>query len=427
MRRCLLVFAVVIECLHGAVDTVWLTWQRDPCTTMSIQWLSEDKDSNSQVVFHSVTDSSLNTAFGSHRPLPGTNNAVLVHSVEIFGLSPDTRYAFQIDQEERERYFHTLPSTLTRPVRFVAGGDVYHTTIEVVEQAHKQAAKANPDFALVGGDIAYSVFSKAAGHNAEKVDRWKEFLRAWSQHMITPDGDHVPILPALGNHDVIGGYRQPESRAACYYVLFPTSGDRGYRALDFGNYLALFLLDSGHTHDIGGKQTEWLENKLEKRANVLHKIAVYHVGAWPSVREENAREEPGLIRKNWIPLFEKYGLSVGFEHHAHAYKRTHLIRNMGISPHGILYLGDGAWGVSPRKPHPPSKRWYLAKTAQKQHVIIAEFTPYTRSYFATDTKGYIFDSFIQFIPFSAGPEPLEGKKTPHIALDPRLFLPVLAM
>lgn len=421
MKKLIFLLLCIQCCLQATVDTVWLTWQRDPTSTMTVQWLSDIHQTEDRVLFCTSEDTSdWCKAFGAHAPLPGSSDT-LVHTVEILGLAPDTQYLFQINTEPKQRTFHTVPDSLTRPIRFAAGGDIYHNTIQMMENAHKQAAAANPDFALVGGDIAYSVSTKAATVTTEDVNRWKEFLKAWSDHMIAPSGDLIPIIPTVGNHDVIGGYRQPESRAPCYYTIFPMPGEKGFQVLDFGNYLSLFLLDSGHTHDIAGKQTAWLDEALSKRADILHKVALYHVGAWPSVREISGGV-PIQIRKHWVPLFEKYNIDVAFEHHDHAYKRTHPIRNNKISDEGVVYLGDGAWGAKPRKPKPASERWYLAKTDQKQHVIIAELTPYTRAYKATDVEGQVFDSLTQRIKFSAGPEPRDVRTLPIAGLNPHQLL-----
>ena len=49
------------------------------------------------------------------------------------------------------------------------------------------------------------------------------------------------------------------------------------------------------------------------------------------------------------------------EHDNHTFKRTFPIRNNMIASDGVLYLGDGAWGVPPLKPH---RHWYLAKALQ---------------------------------------------------------------
>ena len=48
--------------------------------------------------------------------------------------------------------------------------------------------------------------------------------------------------------------------------------------------MSIILLDSGHTHPVGGQQAEWLKNTLEAREKIPYKIAIYHVPAFPSVR-----------------------------------------------------------------------------------------------------------------------------------------------
>ena len=108
-------------------------------------------------------------------------------------------------------------------------------------------------------------------------------------------------------------------------------------------------MDSGHTHPINGAQTEWLAGVLEARQLVPHKFALYHVPAYPSSRPFNYGISK-QIRKNWVPLFDKYKLTAAFENHDHDYKRTHPLLEGKTAPKGVIYLGDGAWGVeTPRK------------------------------------------------------------------------------
>ncbi len=59
-----------------------------------------------------------------------------------------------------------------------------------------------------------------------------------------------------------------------------------------------------------------------------------------------------LQRKLWVPLFDKYRVPVVLEHHDHTFKRTKGLLNGLPHPDGVLYLGDGSWGRSPRKADP---------------------------------------------------------------------------
>jgi hypothetical protein len=148
-----------------------------------------------------------------------------------------------------------------------------------------------------------------------------------------------------------------------FYALFAFPEGSPYRAFDFGDYLSLICLDTGHSFPIDGPQRAWLEEALSSREGFSYKFAVYHVGAYPSVYPYNGRV-PTLIRKEWVPLFDRYGVKLAFENHNHAYKRTYPLKGGKIDPDGVQYLGDGCWGVTPRKPKTTEEYWYLAKAAQ---------------------------------------------------------------
>lgn len=172
-------------------------------------------------------------------------------------------------------------------------------------------------------------------------------------------------------------------------------GPQGYQVLDFGNYLSLIILDSGHTHPIPGAQTQWLYQTLKEREHIPHKFALYHVPAYPARRNYKGKISP-VIRQQWVPIFEQFGLTAAFEHHDHVYKRSQLIRKGKVDSEGVLYLGDGGWGIRKCKsPKSPKKTWYLAKTAAAQHVIVVTIEPDHRHYAAIDRNGNFIDQYDQ--------------------------------
>ena len=59
-----------------------------------------------------------------------------------------------------------------------------------------------------------------------------------------------------------------------------------------------------------------------------------------------------------------------------------------MDPQGVLYLGDGAWGVTPRK---PAKRWYLEKAAQTNCFWLVSLTQES-SFEAFDGDGKSIDA-----------------------------------
>lgn len=375
--------------------SVYLTWQRSPETTMTVQWISQLDRPNSLVEYQRAGESGWRSISGSRCPMP-EKYSYWIHKVEILNLIPDTLYFFRIGKDGAVYKFKTMPEKLTTPIRFVFGGDIYHDGIEIVKKMNKQAAKLNPMFALCGGDLAYN--DDKPSINPKLMPRWMDWLIAWKEDMVAPDGRLIPLIPVIGNHDVKRGLSPLPKNAPFFYSLFAMPGLQGYNVLDFGNYLSIFLLDSGHTHPIQGEQTAWLFRKLSERSNVPYKFAIYHVAAFPSYRKFTGRT-PSKIRKYWVPLFEKHGILNVFENHDHTYKRTHPILNLKADPKGIVYIGDGAWGIEdPRVPKKPSETWYLAHTRSSRNIVLAILHGDTRHFIAYDDNGNILDEFIGKIP-----------------------------
>ncbi len=331
-------------------------------------------------------------ASGTEHPLPGSVRTV--HAVEITGLAPKTDYEFCFWPGERAFKFRTLPKDLRQPVRFINGGDIYHER-KWMDAMNELAGKLDPAFVVIGGDLAYAY---GGTNKVEKMERWDAYFESWKQKAVTPDGRLVPLIVTIGNHEVLGSWNQPPERAPAYYALFPMPGPQGYNVLDFGHYLSLFLLDSAHTHPIDGAQTAWLKHSLSQRRRVPHLFPVYHVPAWPSYRSDEKGESAKLnqlVRENWCPLFEKYGVKVAFEHHDHTFKRTQPIRRGKVDPKGVTYLGDGAWGVNLRKPDLEKPRWYIAKAAMMRHFYLVTLYPEGRHVLAVNENGQIFDEIYQ--------------------------------
>lgn len=364
---------------------LYLTWQRHPETTMTICWITQLDRSDDTIYYQQEGKNLWQQTTGNHAQLP-EKTPYLIHVVELTDLDPAHTYYFCIGNEGMTYKFRTMPSSFSQPIRFVAGGDVYHDGIDLVHETNRQAAKTSPHFALIGGDIAYASGMKISsvpswitkltdGFTTQKFDRWLTWLMAWKQDMITPEGFLIPFLPVLGNHDVSGGFNQSQAQAPFFYSLFPMPGSQGYNVLDFGNYMSIILLDSDHTNPIEGSQTAWLDEVLEQRQQVPHKFAVYHVPAYPSYRPYDSTVSE-KIRTYWVPLFDQYRLTAAYEHHDHDYKRTYPLLHGKIDANGVHYFGDGAWGVAkPRVATKLSKKWYLEKTAPARHFLLTSIEP----------------------------------------------------
>lgn len=390
----------------------FLSWTRDPAHTMTIVWLTPEEEALDLVEWKKG-DEEWKPKVGSHRPLKLDEKSYLVHTVELTQLEGDTLYQFRIGQEREPHTFLTAPEDLEHPIKFFVGGDALHDDEETLAKMFKMIGKQEPLFAVVGGDIAYAF--PATLLKREESHRWLAFLKLWQTNMVTSQGRVIPFIPVIGNHDVMGGFDQTPDEAQFFYRVFPLPDKKSFRSLDFGNYLSLILLDSGHTFSVNGLQSNWLKNTLQKRTDVPYLMTVYHVSSFPSFRPL-CSVHAERIRSSWAPLFEEAKITASFEHHDHSLKRTHPIKNMKIDPDGIVYLGDGSMGLrKPRPPHTP-KPWYIANAQEAQAVWRGIVTKEGAQFDALDPSGNLLDSY-QKERSKPLPPPPKKKTVP----DPNLF------
>jgi hypothetical protein len=370
---------------------LYLMWQHDPTTTMTINWVDPYADS-SDTVWYRPFESKEWTIAKARQSNVG-HMTLQLRRAELTKLKPDTLYEFGIGDSTTDVShfwrFRTLPARLERPIRFVEGGDMMHSR-EMVDAMNAQMQRLDPDFAVLGGDIAYE--------NGEYGSRWIDWLQSWTEYSVAREQRLIPMVIGIGNHEVKGGYggRAPED-APYFYSLFALPGGRSNYVIDAGDYLSIVMLDSGHSQRVRD-QTEWLRETLAARGDQQFLIGAYH---YPAYGTEKA-PEGGLpidapraieIREQWVPHFERYGVTTIFEHDHHTFKRSHRIRNhQRDDENGILYLGDGAWGVRPRDVPDLAKAWWLAKAESKNHLWHAELRPDgTARFEAVDVDGQVFD------------------------------------
>ncbi len=390
-NMCRILFFFLFACqLFGKEPTVlYLTWLEDPTTTMTVQWQTEESETSSILTYQMLEEEEWHQAEGKAELL--SDSTVLMHQVDLKGLKPDGEYRLRIGDEKRVYRFKTMPEEETRPVRFVVAGDAYYY-LSLFRKTNQQIAKTDPDFIVVGGDIAYTYNNRAFFKGPQwEVRRWQTFLREWQETMVDSEGRLIPILPVVGNHDLRKPKEGGERPVPLFYQVFAMPERlKAYRALDFGNYLSLLLLDTGHSSPIAGPQTVWLGEMLKERKDAKTLMAVYHVAAYPSVYGYKD-SVPTRIRDFWIPLFEKYGLDTAFENHNHAYKRTYRIKGGKRDPKGVQYLGDGAWGVAPRAIK-NSKSWYMASAARVNCFWVVTLHEGRREYESRGINGKTIES-----------------------------------
>lgn len=349
--------------LAAEVLALYLSWYDDPTTTMTIQWHSLKKEETALCKLYLPEGKTIDHQ-ATFLPLEDR----LIYTITLKDLLPDTKYSFQIDKDPSFYSFKTAPKELKKPLKFLVGGDLYQSK-EIFYKMIPSMLDQDPLFAVLGGDIAYALhpdpFTDFVGFFKSPAKRWFSFLSDWKERMITSDGRIIPFLLVPGNHDISS--KAPD----LFFKLFSFPEKKLYRTIDFGDYLSLLLLDTGHLSPIIGEQTNFLKKTLQEHKTTPYLIPIYHIAAYPSYYAFQA-ETPKTIRKWWCPLFDEANLPIAFENHNHSWKKTFPIRSEKIDPSGTIYLGDGCLGAMARTTR---KDWYLDKAGAFDHFYLVEVEP----------------------------------------------------
>ncbi len=376
---------------------IFLTWQQDPLTTMTIDWHTEGEDRPVVVHYRKAGEGPWRALGGDTREFPFSER--LIHRVELTGLEPATKYEFRFGANSKIYNFETMPENIVEPLRIAIGGDVRHEK-EWMDRTNRVAMEYDPHFIVWLGDLAY------ADEDPRLNYRWYEFFDSIKETLITEDGQVIPIVVMLGNHEVVwlprlernDGLHYAEEHgwenhdAIWFYELFAFPKEPGYGTLDFGDYLSLIILNTDHGEPIEGRQAEWLEEQLAARQDIPHVFPMFHVPTFPSVRDWDTWGSVD-VREHWMPIFDEYGVKFVYEAHDHAYKRTEPIRDLRVNDRGTVYIGDGAWGVGERDIHDPGETWYLREAKSVRHFILATLQGKHIHHLMVDEHGNHIDEY----------------------------------
>ena len=358
---------------------LYLTWERqNTANSQTIVFQTLDKATNPKVEIF-VKKGGKPKVFPAKTVRLG-NHSRRIHRVTITGLTAKTIYKFRAGDKRYGmspwRTFKTLPKD-DSPLKVITGGDLYshRETVQLLAVGRTRA----PDVALIGGDISY------ADGKLNRIAFWDQWLDNWQNYMNGKNGRIVPMILAIGNHEVNGAFGRTKSQAPFYFGFFPQGGEPYFRR-DLGSEIDLIVLDSGHVTSHQSQRT-FLESSLAK-SQARFKVALYHVPCYPTHRPyEEQYSKQG--RTHWVPLFDKYGLELALENHDHVFKRTHPLKGGKISSKGTVYLGDGCWGRTPRRVS--AKRWYHVKASPTEHIWLLQNQAQNLRCTAIDKRGLVFD------------------------------------
>lgn len=156
---------------------VYLAWQSDPATTMTVNVQTEEPAAV-EVRYGTKSGTYRHSASGGAYRLEKLPTVRFARAVELVDMEPATTYYFIAGDSSTgysaEHTFVTVPDH-DRPIRCVVVGDM--GVSERVERLEVVAANVEPLFCVLGGDLANF------NGNPQQWQTWDRWLDSWQDNM----------------------------------------------------------------------------------------------------------------------------------------------------------------------------------------------------------------------------------------------------
>ena len=310
-----------------------LTFGTDPTREMVVSW------STAGAVQRPLVRVGLDTGYGSTvaaetRTIADTPTHY--HHARLTGLAPGTTYHYRVEHDggaAADATFRTAPPpSAARPFTFTAFGD--QGVSAGAQAVTAQIAAVGPAFHVHAGDICYANnrgFGKPEEFNHPDNNVWDVWLA-----MMTSVGATTPWMPAVGNHEMEGGYGPQGYDGYLGRFTLPGGGPGGapvVYAFRYGNVAVLSLDANDVSYEITantgyteGAQDAWLRTTLtglRADPSIDFVVAQFHHCAYCT---NAVHASDGAVRDHWEALFDEFAVDLVVNGHNHSYERTHPLR-----------------------------------------------------------------------------------------------------
>lgn len=312
-----------------------------------------------------------------------------IYHVLLSDLNLNSTYVFWITESSWDPKAVKVYSYKTfdpNNIKILSGGDIGNN--KMAREMNEYTVRGlGADVILVGGDIAYD------NNVPTCYQAWDYLLKRLPHHRYDKESESTRIIPLVfgaGNHDLgVNAYAQvslPHSKSEPVFKhFFPQNTNnlkiplvtqrKSYFSTSIGDEILLVSLDMGYEATMEGAQAEWLESVLKNSSHRL-KIVQYHGPILTACHQDSTTDQIVIAKGKefFLPLFDKYNVTVVFENHTHSFKRTKRLKGLKEDDKGTLYLGEGAWGVEkPSGICTPENEDITVKSTLDQNVWILEY------------------------------------------------------
>ena len=358
----LLCFIVVLAMLLPLSFTAVIAAEAQEDIVMTV---GGDETERNFTWFHSTTEGQLEISVATENGLASTfdiipssvfktaNQRTNVHRASVFGLLPDTRYAYRVrngNDVSKTFYFETDSAD---SFNFVFVGD---PQLGGSGNSASDETKWTNTLRVITQKFPKTSLIVSAGDQVERGNKEEQFSQFLSSDYIRS----LALAPSIGNHE---GTKSSSSTDSIYlytehFNLPNTLATGKLEAKDdtgsnyyytYNNVLFIHLNTNSLDFDA---HKRFMEKAIDLNPDATWKVVVMHYALY-GAGEYFENDAIGQRREALAPIFDELDIDVVLNGHEHVYARSHIIKNnvpdtasgknaSVTDPDGILYLTGGS-------------------------------------------------------------------------------------
>jgi 3',5'-cyclic AMP phosphodiesterase CpdA len=324
-----------------------------------------------------------------------------LHRFTFDGLKPDIDYYYRVTArfadgtivQSAPLAFRSMPAR-GQPLVFGVLADTQERPFIALELS-RQLWRQRPQLLVIAGDLI-------GGEEADRGWHWAEEYFAG----VGPIAARVPVLAARGNGDVDVVDPATDLRLFTGFDRYHTQqdGGTGYFSRRIGD-VEFFVLDGNlalrerQQPGFRQQQRHWLERTLAA-SDAPWKIAIHHQPAYSADADDygDTAERPSTggdpeIRRDFVDLYDRYGVDLVLSGHIHSYERSYPLRAGRPDPGGTVYVQLGGGGGDHEYPGPTRGRT-AAALADGFHFGLVRLFAGRLEMTVSDVEGRMIDRFV---------------------------------
>jgi hypothetical protein len=338
----------------GTPEQIHLTWGDDPARSVVVSWASPGRALAPRVRIGQRVIPAVERGYAD----PRDGGVTWTYHALVDGLRPGATYGYAVTADNDRNAADPFSATFrTAPegraaFRFTSFGDLTAPSAAWAGSASQSAYAVGavetfqPLFHLLNGDLADAGVSPAARPQA-----CRDLANG-----LQASAANRPWLPVPGEHGAEPAERERVLGSYLARYSLPGNGEPGFEGRWYGFRVgtAAFLCLSGD--DVrrgysGGAQTRWLEAALaaaRRDASIDWLVIQLHQSACSSAR---SGDEADLgIRRQWLPLFDRYEVDLVLSGHSPGYERSFPVRGFDSGdtrcPRPVTTVDSGVFDTS---------------------------------------------------------------------------------